>query len=286
MRELQIIQTNTIKDNRSLDVYFNEVSKIPLLTANEEIIITRQVADGNSAAVTRLINANLRFVISVAKQYQNSEISLNDLINEGNIGLIIAAKKFDPTKGFKFISYAVWWIRQAIITALNEQTRLIHLPCNQITVLNRYVRESARFEQGEGRKPSIREIAEVMGLEVENLVDILKNATDKVMLDRPLGGESNFTLLDLISANDHFPDADIIKESLKQEVDLAMSILEKREKDILVMYFGLNCFIPRRLEEIAEQFMLSVEHVRRLKDAALIKIRCSRVAPRLASYLA
>jgi RNA polymerase primary sigma factor len=286
MRELQITQTYTIKDNRSLDVYFNEVSKIPLLTATEEIIITRQVADGNSAAITRLIKANLRFVISVAKQYQNPEISLNDLINEGNIGLITAAKRFDPTKGFKFISYAVWWIRQAITAALNEQTRLIHLPYNQITVLNRYVRESARFEQAEGRKPSIWEIAEVMGLQAENLVDILKNATDKVMLDRPLGDGSNFTLLDLISANDHFPDAGIIQESLRQEVDLAMSVLEKREKDILAMYFGLDCFIPCHLEEIAERFMLSVEHVRRLKDGALIKIRCSRVAPRLASYLA
>jgi RNA polymerase primary sigma factor len=286
MRKLQITQTYTIKNNRSLDVYFNEVSKIPLLTETEEIIITRQVADGNSAAITRLINANLRFVISVAKQYQNPEISLNDLINEGNIGLITAAKKFDPTKGFKFISYAVWWIRQAITTALNEQTRLIHLPYNQITVLNRYVRESARFEQAEGRKPSIWEIAEVMGLEAGNLVEILKNATDKVMLDRPLGDGSNFTLLDLISANDHFPDADIIQGSLRQEVDLAMSILGKREKDILVMYFGLDCFIPYRLEEIAEQFMLSIEHVRRLKDGALVKIKCSRVAPRLVSYLA
>jgi RNA polymerase primary sigma factor len=286
MRPLQITQTYTIKDNRSLDAYFNEVSKIPLLTETEEIIITRQVADGNSAAITRLINANLRFVISVAKQYQNPEISLNDLINEGNIGLITAAKKFDPTKGFKFISYAVWWIRQAITTALNEQTRLIHLPYNQITVLNRYVRESARFEQAEGRKPSTWEIAEVMGIQAGNLVDILKNANDKVMLDRPVGDGSNFTLLDLISANDHFPDADIIKGALRQEVDLAMSILEKREKDILVMYFGLNCFIPYRLEEIAEQFMLSVEHVRRLKDGALVKIKCSRVAPRLASYLA
>jgi RNA polymerase primary sigma factor len=286
MRPLQITQTYTIKDNRSLDAYFNEVNKIPLLTATEEIIITRQVADGNSAAITRLINANLRFVISVAKQYQNPEISLNDLINEGNIGLITAAKKFDPMKGFKFISYAVWWIRQAITTALNEQTRLIHLPYNQITVLNRYVRESARFEQAEGRKPSTWEIAEVMGIQAGNLVDILKNANDKVMLDRPVGDGSNFTLLDLISANDHFPDADIIKGALRQEVDLAMSILEKREKDILVMYFGLNCFIPYRLEEIAEQFMLSVEHVRRLKDGALVKIKRSRVAPRLASYLA
>jgi RNA polymerase primary sigma factor len=286
MRPLQITQTYTIKDNRSLDAYYNEVSKIPLLTTTEEIIITRQVADGNRAAITRLINANLRFVISVAKQYQNPEISLNDLINEGNIGLITAAKKFDPTKGFKFISYAVWWIRQAITTALNEQTRLIHLPYNQITVLNRYVRESARFEQAEGRKPSTWEIAEVMGIQAGNLVDILKNANDKVMLDRPVGDGSNFTLLDLISANDHFPDADIIKGALRQEVDLAMSILEKREKDILVMYFGLNCFIPYRLEEIAEQFMLSVEHVRRLKDGALVKIKRSRVAPRLASYLA
>jgi RNA polymerase primary sigma factor len=286
MRKLQITPTYTIKNNRSLDVYFNEVSKIPLLTETEEIIITRQVADGNSAAITRLINANLRFVISVAKQYQNPEISLNDLINEGNIGLITAAKKFDPTKGFKFISYAVWWIRQAITTALNEQTRLIHLPYNQITVLNRHVRESARFEQAEGRKPSIWEIAEVMGLQAGNLVEILKNATDKVMLDRPLGDGSNFTLLDLISANDHFPDADIIQGSLRQEVDLAMSILGKREKDILVMYFGLDCFIPYRLEEIAKQFMLSVEHVRRLKDGALVKIKCSRVAPRLVSYLA
>jgi RNA polymerase primary sigma factor len=286
MRELQITQTYTIKDNRSLDVYFNEISKIPLLTAAEETIITRQVADGNSAAITRLINANLRFVISVAKQYQNPEISLNDLINEGNIGLITAAKKFDPTKGFKFISYAVWWIRQAITAALHEQTRLIHLPYNQIMVLNRYVRESTRFEQAEGRKPSIWEIAEVMDLQAENLVEILKNATDKVMLDRPLGDGSNFTLLDLISADGHFPDADIIQESLRQEVDLAMSILKKREKDILVMYFGLDCAVPCRLEEIAERFMLSVEHVRRLKDGALNKIRCSGVASRLASYLA
>jgi RNA polymerase primary sigma factor len=275
MRELQITQTYTIKDNRSLDVYFNEVSKIPMLTANEEIVITRQVADGNSAAISRLINA-----------YQNSEISLNDLINEGNIGLITAAKKFDPTKGFRFISYAVWWIRQAITAALSEQTRLIHLPYNQITVSNRYTRECSRFEQVEGRKPTIREIAEVMGLKAENLAEILKNATDKVMLDRPLGGEGNFTLLDLISANDYFPDTDIIQESLRQEVDLAMSILEKREKDILVMYFGLNCFTPHRLEEIAKLFKLSEQHVRRLKDSALVKIRCSRVASRLVSYLA
>jgi RNA polymerase primary sigma factor len=286
MRKLQIPQSYTIRDNRSLDVYFNEVNRIPLLTATEEVIITRQVADGNSAAITRLINANLRFVVSVAKQYQNAEISLNDLINEGNIGLITAAKKFDPTKGFKFISYAVWWIREAITAALHEQTRLIHLPYNQIRVSNRYVRESSRFEQAEGRKPSIWEIAEVMGLQAGNLADILKNATDKVMLDRPLGDGSDFTMLDLISADDHFPDAGIIQESLRQEVDLAMSILEKREKDILVMYFGLDCLIPCRLEEIAAQFSLSVEHVRRLKDGALVKIRCSRVAPRLASYLA
>ncbi|MFC0512937.1 RNA polymerase sigma factor RpoD/SigA [Mucilaginibacter angelicae] len=286
MRQLQITQTYTIKDNRSLDVYFNEVSKIPLLTATEEINICRRVADGDSAAIVRLINANLRFVISVAKQYQNPKINLNDLINEGNIGLITAAKRFDPTRGFKFISYAVWWIRQAITAALDEQTRLIHLPYNQITVFNRYVRESVRFEQAEGRKPSMREIAEIMGIQSENLADILRNTTDKVMLDRPLGDDSNATLLDLISMNDHFPDTDIIRESLRQEVGIAMSILEKREREILMMYFGLDCFMPCRLEEIADQFKLSVEHVRRLKDGALTKIRSSRVAPRLASYLA
>ncbi|MBD1365415.1 RNA polymerase sigma factor RpoD/SigA [Mucilaginibacter sp. ZT4R22] len=283
MREFVVKTTLTQRDDRSLDLYFNEVEKIRRIEITEEEALFKRIEQGDRQALRQLIVSNLRFVISVAKQYQTQSISLNDLINEGNLGMIRAARSFDPKKGFRFISYAVWWIRQAISTAVQEQKRFIHLPLNQLTMLNQYARTAAKMEQQMNRKPTCEEVALELGVDVQKMEELLSNAELTTSIDHPVSGGSTTVLRELLPDDSRPPDEVLIKESVIFEVNRALNILGKREREIVMLFFGLSSFIPHRLEEIAGKLCLSVEHTRRLKDQALDKLRSSTHAPSLKS---
>ncbi len=285
MRQLKITQSITNRESQSLDKYLHEIGKVDLITAEEEVILAQKIRAGDQAALERLTKTNLRFVVSVAKQYQNQGLTLGDLINEGNLGLIKAAKRFDETKGFKFISYAVWWIRQSILQAIAEQSRIVRLPLNQVGSLSKISKAFSKLEQEYEREPSPEELAEQLETTVEKISDTLSNSGRHVSMDAPfVQGEEN-TLLDVLENRDPNTDNNLIDESLSEEIKRSLATLTDREREIIVLFFGLGSNQPLSLEEIGEQFSLTRERVRQIKDKALQRLRHASRSRILKSYL-
>ena len=285
MRQLKITKSITNRESASLDKYLQEIGKEDLITVEEEVELAQRIRKGDQRALEKLTRANLRFVVSVAKQYQNQGLSLPDLINEGNLGLIKAAEKFDETRGFKFISYAVWWIRQYILQALAEQSRIVRLPLNQVGSLNKINKAFSRFEQEHERRPSPEELAETLDLPAEKVADTLRVSGRHISVDAPfVEGEDN-SLLDVL-VNDDSPVADktLINESLSTEVERALATLTERERDIIRLFFGINCQ-EMTLEEIGEKFGLTRERVRQIKEKAIRRLRHSSRSKLLKTYL-
>ncbi|MDF3076238.1 MAG: polymerase subunit sigma [Sphingobacteriaceae bacterium] len=285
MRQLKITQSITNRESQSLDKYLHEIGKVDLITAEEEVILAQKIREGDQAALERLTKTNLRFVVSVAKQYQNQGLTLGDLINEGNLGLIKAAKRFDETKGFKFISYAVWWIRQSILQAIAEQSRIVRLPLNQVGSLSKISKAFSRLEQEFEREPSPEELADTLETTVEKISDTLSNSGRHVSMDAPfVQGEEN-TLLDVLENSDPNTDSSLINESLSEEIKRSLATLTEREREIIVLFFGLSTNHPLSLEEIGEKFNLTRERVRQIKDKALQRLRHTSRSKILKSYL-
>ena len=285
MRQLKITKSITNRESASLDKYLQEIGREPLIPVDEEVELARRIRNGDRAALEKLVKANLRFVVSVAKQYQNQGLSLPDLIDEGNLGLIKAAEKFDETRGFKFISYAVWWIRQSILQALAEQARIVRLPLNQSGLLNKINKAYQRFEQEHERRPSAEELAEILDLPIDKIADSLKMSGRQVSVDAPfVEGEDN-CLIDVM-VNEDSPNADhkLINESLSREIDRALDQLTPREADILRKFFGIG--VPEKtLEEIGIEFNLTRERVRQIKEKAIRKLKTSSRSGILKTYL-
>ena len=285
MIQLKITKSITNRESASLDKYLQEIGKEDLITVEEEVELAQRIRKGDQKALEKLTRANLRFVVSVAKQYQNQGLSLPDLINEGNLGLIKAAEKFDETRGFKFISYAVWWIRQSILQALAEQSRIVRLPLNQVGSLNKINKAFSRFEQENERRPSPEELADSLDLPAEKVADTLRVSGRHISVDAPfVEGEDN-SLLDVL-VNDDSPIADrtLINESLSTEVERALSTLTERERDIIKLFFGINTQ-EMTLEEIGEKFGLTRERVRQIKEKAIRRLRHSSRSKLLKTYL-
>ena len=285
MRQLKITKSITNRESASLDKYLQEIGKEELITVEEEVELAQRIKKGDRAALEKLTRANLRFVVSVAKQYQNQGLSLPDLINEGNLGLIKAAEKFDETRGFKFISYAVWWIRQSILQALAEQSRIVRLPLNQVGSLNKINKAFSKFEQEYERTPAPEELAEALELPKEKVADTLRVSGRHVSVDAPfVDGEDN-SLLDVLVNNDS-PNADntLINESLSREVDRALATLTERERDIIKLFFGISTQ-EMTLEEIGEKFGLTRERVRQIKEKAIRRLRHTSRSKLLKTYL-
>ncbi len=288
MRQLKIQHQITNRESISLEKYLNDISKLGLLTADEEVELAIRIKQGDQSALEKLTKSNLRFVVSVAKQYQNHGLTLSDLINEGNMGLIKAAKKFDETKGFKFISYAVWWIRQSIMQAIVEQSRMVRLPLNKIDSYQKINKVLIKFLQENQREPSASEISEMTGLSDKDVREILKINSRHVSVDAPIkSDESESPMLDLLKDNNSSnPDEPLISESLKDDVEKALSFLKKREADILKSYFGLvENERPLSLEEIGIKFDLTRERVRQIKERAIRRLRKSSNSKDLKNYL-
>ena len=285
MRQLKITKSITNRESASLDKYLQEIGKEELISVEEEVELAQRIKKGDQEALEKLTKANLRFVVSVAKQYQNQGLSLPDLINEGNLGLIKAAEKFDETRGFKFISYAVWWIRQSILQALAEQSRIVRLPLNQVGSLNKINKAFARFEQEHERTPSAEELANELELPKEKVTDTLRVAGRHISVDAPFAdGEDNSLLDVLVNADSPNADRGLINESLATEVERALEILTEREGDIIRYFFGIGCS-EMTLEEIGEKFDLTRERVRQIKEKAIRKLRQSARSSVLKSYL-
>lgn len=285
MRQLKITKSITNRESASLDKYLQEIGREDLITVEEEVELAQAIKRGDHQALEKLTRANLRFVVSVAKQYQNQGLSLPDLINEGNLGLIKAAEKFDETRGFKFISYAVWWIRQSILQALAEQSRIVRLPLNQVGSLNKISKAFQKFEQENERRPSAEELATALDISVDKVSDSLKVSGRHISMDAPfVEGEDN-SLLDVL-VNDDAPIADrtLINESLQKEIDRALSTLTERESDIIKMFFGIGCQ-EMTLEEIGDKFQLTRERVRQIKEKAIRRLRQDSRSKLLKSYL-
>ncbi|HYC87528.1 MAG TPA: sigma-70 family RNA polymerase sigma factor [Chryseosolibacter sp.] len=286
MRQLKISKQITNRESESLDKYLTEIGKVDLITAEVEVDLAKRIREGDQAALEKLTKANLRFVVSVAKQYQNNGLTLGDLINEGNLGLIKAAKRFDEKRGFKFISYAVWWIRQSIMQALAEQSRIVRLPLNRVGSLNKINRTFSELEQKFQREPSTEEIAEVVGLTVEDVRDNLKVAGRHVSMDAPfVNGEENSLMDVLADVNESKPDSGLLTDSLAVEVQRALSTLTTREAEVLGLYFGLNNSGSMTLEEIGERYNLTRERVRQIKEKATRRLRHSSRSKTLKTYL-
>ena len=286
MRQLKISKQITNRESQSLDKYLQEIGKVDLLTPDEEVTLAQRIRDGDQQALEKLTKANLRFVVSVAKQYQNQGLSLGDLINEGNLGLIKAAKRFDETRGFKFISYAVWWIRQSILQALAEQSRIVRLPLNRVGSLNKISKSFSELEQKFEREPSPEEIAEVLELTTSEVVDTLKISGRHVSVDAPfVQGEENRLLDVLENEDEESPDTSLMNDSLRKEVQRALSTLTKREADVITLYFGLNGESALTLEEIGEKFNLTRERVRQIKEKAIRRLRHTSRSKALKPYL-
>ena len=285
MRQLKITKSITNRESASLDKYLQEIGKEDLITVEEEVELAQRIRKGDQEALEKLTKANLRFVVSVAKQYQNQGLSLPDLINEGNLGLIKAAEKFDETRGFKFISYAVWWIRQSILQALAEQSRIVRLPLNQVGSLNKINKAFARFEQEHERVPSPEELAQELELPREKVTDTLRVAGRHISVDAPFADGEDNSLLDVL-VNPDSPNADrgLINESLATEVDRALETLTERERDIIRYFFGIGCS-EMTLEEIGEKFDITRERVRQIKEKAIRRLRHSSRSALLKSYL-
>jgi RNA polymerase primary sigma factor len=285
MRQLKITKSITNRESASLDKYLQEIGKEELITVEEEVELAQRIKKGDQAALEKLTRANLRFVVSVAKQYQNQGLSLPDLINEGTLGLIKAAEKFDETRGFKFISYAVWWIRQSILQALAEQSRIVRLPLNQVGSLNKINKAFSKFEQEHERKPSPEELADSLELPADKVSDTLRVSGRHVSVDAPfVDGEDN-SLLDVLVNNDS-PNADrsLIQESLAREIHRALATLTEREADIIRLFFGIGCQ-EMTLEEIGERFGLTRERVRQIKEKAIRRLRHTSRSKLLKTYL-
>ncbi|WP_134088851.1 RNA polymerase sigma factor RpoD/SigA [Olivibacter sp. XZL3] len=275
MRQLKISDSITNRNNRSLSLYLSEVSKFELINADEEVALAEKIREGDRGALERLTKANLRFVISVAKQYQHQGMVLEDLINEGNAGLVKAAKRFDETKGFKFISYAVWWIRQSIISAISVQSRAVRLPGNQISNLIKLRRLQAEMEQRLEREPSVEELAVELGTSVDKVITSVVNAERQVSIDAPSVFSEEERLSDSLASNDPATDQQLIQDSLFIRIDQVLKRLSGRERQILTMFYGLNNHEPQTLDEIAYRLKLTPERIRQLKAKTLLQIKNS-----------
>jgi RNA polymerase primary sigma factor len=287
MRQLKITKSITNRESASLDKYLQEIGREELITAEEEVTLAKKIQEGDERALEKLTRANLRFVVSVAKQYQNQGLSLPDLINEGNLGLIKAAKRFDPTRGFKFISYAVWWIRQSILQALAEQSRIVRLPLNQVGSLNKLNKTFSRLEQQFEREPLPEELSEILELPMDKVKDTMQLSGKHVSVDAPFAnGDDNNSLLDVLVNHDS-PRADsmLIKESLKREIERSLSTLNEREKEVVKLFFGLDVPHPLTLEEIGAKFALTRERVRQIKEKAIRRLRHTSRSKLLKAYL-
>ena len=285
MRQLKITKSITNRESASLDKYLQEIGREELITVEEEVELAQRIRKGDKTALEKLTKANLRFVVSVAKQYQNQGLTLPDLINEGNLGLIKAAEKFDETRGFQFISYAVWWIRQSILQALAEQSRIVRLPLNQVGSLNKINKAFARFEQENERTPSPEELARILDLPKEKVADTLRVSGRHVSVDAPFAEGEDNSLLDVL-VNSDSPNADksLMNESLCVEIDRALSTLTERERDIIKSFFGIGCS-EMTLEEIGDEFDLTRERVRQIKEKAIRRLRNGARSKLLKGYL-
>jgi RNA polymerase primary sigma factor len=286
MRQLKITKSITNRDAASLDKYLADISRLPLITSEEETILAQKIRAGDMDALEKLTLANLRFVVSVAKQYQNQGLSLPDLINEGNVGLIKAAKRFDETRGFKFISYGVWWIRQAIIQAVSEQSRVIRLPLNKIGVLNKIKKAQSALEQKLERPASVSEIAEVLEISEEEIGITMRASSWHISTDALLPGNEDQTIMELISnPNDAKPDDMLMKSSLQHEVKRVLETLTEREKEVIALFYGIGYTSSSTLEEIGEKYDLTRERVRQIKEKAIRKLRMGSKNKILKTYL-
>jgi RNA polymerase primary sigma factor len=287
MRQLKITKSITNRESQSLEKYLQEIGKVELISPEEEVKLAGLIKQGNQAALDKLTKANLRFVVSVAKQYQNQGLSLPDLINEGNLGLIKAAQRFDETRGFKFISYAVWWIRQSILQALAEQSRIVRLPLNKVGLTNKIQKAFSLLEQEFEREPSPEELAELLELETEEVSATLGIAARHVSMDSPMSEGEDNTLIDvLVNHNAELADNNIAhKESLKQEIERSMKMLTERQKEVICYFFGLGVDHPMSLEDIGDKFNLTRERVRQIKDKAITKLRTNSRSKALRGYL-
>jgi RNA polymerase primary sigma factor len=287
MRQLKITKSITNRESQSLEKYLQEIGKVELIGAEEEVKLAVRIRQGDQKALEKLTKANLRFVVSVAKQYQNQGLSLPDLINEGNLGLIKAAQRFDETRGFKFISYAVWWIRQSILQALAEQSRIVRLPLNKVGLTNRIQKAYSQLEQEFEREPSSEELAEILKLDIEEITSAIGITARHVSVDTPLAEGEESTLIDVLEN----PNADRAEknieydESLKQEIERSMKSLTERQKEVICFFFGIGTDHPMSLEDIGERFNLTRERVRQIKDKAITKLRTNTRSESLKTYL-
>jgi len=286
MRQLKISKQVTNRDAASLDKYLSEIGRVDLITAEDEVKLAQRIKLGDQIALKKLVNANLRFVVSVSKQYQNQGLTLPDLINEGNLGLIKAAQRFDETRGFKFISYAVWWIRQSILQALAEQSRIVRLPLNKIGSINKINKTYAILEQDLGRAPTHAEIAEKLEITLKEVKDSMKNASRHVSMDAPLIQDETNNMYDVLRQDDSItPETGLLYDSLRKEISRAISTLTEREIDVISLYFGLNGNPPMTLEEIGEKFELTRERVRQIKEKAIRRLKHTSRSKILKTYL-
>ncbi|MEK9912338.1 MAG: RNA polymerase sigma factor RpoD/SigA [Flavobacteriaceae bacterium] len=286
MRQLKIAKQVTNRESKSLDKYLQDISKIDLITAEEEVELAQKIKRGDQRALEKLVNANLRFVVSVAKQYQNQGLTLPDLINEGNFGLVKAAQRFDETRGFKFISYAVWWIRQSILQALAEQSRVVRLPLNKIGSINKINKTFSYLEQAHERPPSAEEIAEELGLSVSEVKQSLKNAGKHISMDAPFAEGEDSNLYDVISASETpMPDTELVKESIREEIGRVLDTLSEREADVVKLYYGIGQSSTMTLDEIGNTFDLTRERVRQIREKAIRKLRKSAKSDLIQSFI-
>ena len=285
MRQLKISKSITNRESASLDKYLQEIGHEELLTTDQEVELAQRIRKGDKRALERLTKANLRFVVSVAKQYQNQGLSLPDLINEGNVGLIKAAEKFDETRGFKFISYAVWWIRQSILQAIAEQSRLVRLPLNQVGSVNKITRELNKFEQEHERKPSVDEIAERVDLPEDKIADAMKANSRHVSMDAPIADGEDSSMIDFLAGDSSNTDKELATESLKAEVSRILKLLTDKEQKVLRAFFGIDGSPEMTLDEIGEKYNLTRERVRQIKEKALRRLRHNTKNKLLKSYL-
>lgn len=287
MRQLKITKSITNRESQSLEKYLQEIGKVELISAEEEVKLAEKIRNGDQAALEKLTKANLRFVVSVAKQYQNQGLTLPDLINEGNLGLIKAAQRFDETRGFKFISYAVWWIRQSILQALAEQSRIVRLPLNKVGLTNRISKAYSQLEQEFEREPTPEELAMFLDIETEEVAATLGVAARHVSMDQPLSEGEEGTLIDVL-VNRDAPEADsdlAIRDSLKMEIERSLSILTERQREVIQYFFGIGIDHPLSLEDIGERFHLTRERVRQIKDKAITRLRSTSRCEMLKSFL-
>lgn len=286
MRQLKIAKQITNRESQSLDKYLQEIGRLDLISADMEAQLAVKIREGDQVALEKLTKANLRFVVSVAKQYQHHGLTLGDLINEGNLGLIKAAQRFDETRGFKFISYAVWWIRQSMLQALAEQSRIVRLPLNRVGTLTKMARNFSELEQKFQREPSLEELADVMDIPVQEVQYTMTVSGRQVSIDTPFRQDEDNCLLDtLVNDLEAAPDADLLTHSLKEEIQRALATLNRRESEVIALYFGLNGGAPMTLEEIADKFSLTRERVRQIKEKATRTLQRSTRSKVLKSYL-